>query len=316
MSLFKKKINKSKTFKKDSDFVLLEGDCLDGIKTLPDNSVKLIITSPPYNLNKEYEEKNTLENYLEKIKPIIKEFDRVLKDDGSICWQVGNYVDKSEVFPLDIFYYNIFKEQGYKLRNRIIWHFNHGLHGTKRLSGRYEVMCWFTKSDNYTFNLDDIRVPSKYPGKTNYKPGKNYGKLSGNPLGKNPSDYWEIMIKEWELGFWEIPNVKANHPEKTLHPCQFPIELVERCVFAFTNEKDVVLDPFSGVGSSMLAAIKNNRIGVGCELDEKYIKIAYEKIKLLEEGDLPYRELGRKVSEAKGKVAKVPKEFKAYKLFG
>ena len=127
MSLFKKKIIKSKTFKKDSDFVLLEGDCLDGIKTLPDNSVKLIITSPPYNLNKEYEEKNTLENYLEKIKPIIKEFDRVLKDDGSICWQVGNYVDKSEVFPLDIFYYNIFKEQGYKLRNRIIWHFNHGL---------------------------------------------------------------------------------------------------------------------------------------------------------------------------------------------
>jgi len=196
MSLFKKKINKSKTFKKDSDFVLLEGDCLDGIKTLPDKSVKLIITSPPYNLNKEYEEKNTLENYLENIKPIIKEFDRVLKDDGSICWQVGNYVDKSEVFPLDIFYYNIFKEQGYKLRNRIIWHFNHGLHGTKRLSGRYEVMCWFTKSDNYTFNLDDIRVPSKYPGKTNYKPGKNYGKLSGNPLEKNPSDYWEIMINE------------------------------------------------------------------------------------------------------------------------
>ena len=326
MSLFSKKIKKSKTFKKDSDFVLLEGDCYNNIKKLPKNSVKLIITSPPYNLNKEYEDKDTLENYLYKIKPIIKEFKRVLKEDGSICWQVGNYVNKSEIFPLDIFYYNLFKEEGYKLRNRIIWHFNHGLHGSKRLSGRYETMLWFTKSDNYTFNLDDIRVPSKYPGKTNYKKmklvkgklvkDKNYGKLSGNPLGKNPSDYREIMTKEWELGFWEIPNVKANHPEKTLHPCQFPIELVERCVFAFTNEKDVVLDPFSGVGSSMLAAIKNDRVGVGCELDKGYIKIAYEKISLLEEGDLPYRELGKKVSEAKGKVAKIPKEFKAYKLFG
>lgn len=326
MSLFSKKIKKSKTFKKDSDFVLLEGDCYNNIKKLPKNSVKLIITSPPYNLNKEYEDKDTLENYLYKIKPIIKEFKRVLKEDGSICWQVGNYVNKSEIFPLDIFYYNLFKEEGYKLRNRIIWHFNHGLHGTKRLSGRYETMLWFTKSDNYTFNLDDIRVPSKYPGKTNYKKmklvkgklvkDKNYGKLSGNPLGKNPSDYWEIMTKEWELGFWEIPNVKANHPEKTLHPCQFPIELVERCVFAFTNEKDVVLDPFSGVGSSMLAAIKNDRVGIGCELDKGYIKIAYEKISLLEEGDLPYRELGKKVSEAKGKVAKIPKEFEAYKLFG
>ena len=81
----------------------MEGDCYDNIKKLPDNSVKLIITSPPYNLNKEYEEKNTLEKYLDKIKPVIKEFKRILKDDGSICWQIGNYVDKSEVFPLDIF---------------------------------------------------------------------------------------------------------------------------------------------------------------------------------------------------------------------
>ena len=128
MSLFSKKIKKSKTFKKDSDFVLLEGDCYNNIKKLPKNSVKLIITSPPYNLNKEYEDKDTLENYLYKIKPIIKEFKRVLKEDGSICWQVGNYVNKSEIFPLDIFYYNLFKEEGYKLRNRIIWHFNHGLH--------------------------------------------------------------------------------------------------------------------------------------------------------------------------------------------
>jgi len=297
-------------------FKLVNNDRMKLLKKLKNNSVQLIITSPPYNIWKSYEKKKPFKLYLKEQEETLLECFRVLKKTGSLCWQVGSYFEKSELYPLDIFVYEICKKIGFKLRNRIIWHFNHGLHGTKRLSGRYEVMCWFTKSDNYTFNLDDIRVPSKYPGKTNYKPGKNYGKLSGNPLGKNPSDYWEIMVKEWELAFWEIPNVKANHPEKTLHPCQFPIELVERCVFAFTNEKDVVLDPFSGVGSSMLAAVKNNRVGVGCELDKKYIQIAYEKIQLLEDGDLPYRELGKKVSEAKGKVAKVPKEFKAYKLFG
>ena len=99
MSLFSKKIKKSKTFKKDCDFIVLEGDCYENIKKLPDNSVKLIITSPPYNLNKEYEDKNTLEKYLKEINPVIKEFNRVLRDDGSICWQVGNYVNKSEIFP-------------------------------------------------------------------------------------------------------------------------------------------------------------------------------------------------------------------------
>ena len=107
-------------------------------------------------------------------------------------------------------------------------------------------MLWFTKTDSYTFNLDSVRVPSKYPGKTNYKPGKHYGLPSGNPLGKNPSDIWKIVQRDWESALWNIPNVKANHPEKTIHPCQFPIELVERCVLALTNKGDRVLDPFSG----------------------------------------------------------------------
>lgn len=83
---------------------------------------------------------------------------------------------------------------------------------------------------------------------------KKKGQPSGNPLGKNPSDYWAIISQEWENGIIEIPNVKSNHPEKTAHPCQFPIELIERCVLALTNENDWVLDPFGGVGSSLIAA--------------------------------------------------------------
>jgi len=127
------------------------GDTFEFIKTLPDETVKLIITSPPYNLGKAYENKTRIEHYLESQVKIIEQLVRVLRHDGSICWQVGNFVENSEVFPLDIFYYDIFKKNNLKLRNRIIWRFNHGLHASKRFSGRYETILWFTKSDIYTF---------------------------------------------------------------------------------------------------------------------------------------------------------------------
>ena len=127
-----------------------------------------------------------------------------------------------------------FKGFGLKLRNRIIWRFNHGLHCKKRFSGRYETILWFTKNDEYVFNLDPVRVPSKYPGKRHFK-GPKRGQLSGNPLGKNPSDIWDVVQQDWEDEVWDIPNVKANHPEKTEHPCQFPVELVQRCVLALTQ---------------------------------------------------------------------------------
>jgi hypothetical protein len=135
---------------------------------------------------------------------------------------VGNYISKGEVFPLDVFYYSIFKNHGLKLRNRIIWHFGHGLHSSKRFSGRYETILWFTKSDTYTFNLDSVRVKSKYPSKRHFK-GPKKGEYSSNPKGKNPSDIWEIVLRDWENEIWNIPNVKANHVEKTEHPCQYPI---------------------------------------------------------------------------------------------
>src|SRR5262249_49329720 len=154
-----------------------------------------------------------------------------------VCWQVGNFVEKGEIFPLDIFFYDIFKDAGFKLRNRVIWHFEHGLHATRRLSGRYETILVFSKTDDYKFRLDSVRVPAKYPGKRAFK-GSKRGQPSGNPLGKNPSDVWSIVERDWDRLVWDVPNVKANHPEKTEHPCQFPVELVERCVLAFTDEGD------------------------------------------------------------------------------
>ena len=175
-------ISVSDSIRRLADATLLQGDSLATLKAMNSESVKLIITSPPYNIGKEYETQVALEQYIDWLRPICTELVRVLQYDGSLCWQVGNFVDDSEVFPLDTFFYPIFKKLGLKLRNRIVWHFDHGLHASKRLSGRYETLLWFTKGDTYTFNLDAIRVPSKYPGKRNFKPGPNYGKPSGNPL--------------------------------------------------------------------------------------------------------------------------------------
>ena len=199
---------------------------------------------------------------------------------------------------------------GYSSENRVIWHFEHGLHCSVRFSGRYETLLWFTKTDDYTFNLDKVRVPSKYPGKTHYA-GPKHGLPSGNPLGKNPSDVWTVMAAEWEIGLWEIPNVKANHPEKTAHPCQFPIELVERCVLAFTEPDDLVVDPFSGVGSALLAALRHGRRAMGCEKEMGYIKEAMSRIRKLYDGTLPYRPLGKPVYQPTGKekVSQVPAQW-------
>ncbi len=271
----------------------IHGDAKKVLDKLDKLKFRLIITSPPYNVNKEYETKKSIEIYLKQQEAIIEQLISFLEEDGSICWQVGNYIDPKtkEVFPLDIFYYDIFKNHGLILKNRIIWKFGHGYHAKTKFSGRYETILWFTKSNKYVFNLDDVRVPAKYPGKKHYK-GPNKGKISGNPNGKNPSDVWTVLKEDWDREVWEIPNVKANHREKTGHPCQFPVELVERCVLALTNKNDWVLDPFSGVGTSVIASIKNGRNAIGIEKYKKYIKIGEERIQDLQNDKLKYRELG------------------------
>ena len=204
-----RQITVSDAYDANADVVLFDGDCSDLLKSIPSSSVDLVITSPPYNIGKKYEKQTSLQSYLKNQEPVIAEMVRVLATTGSLCWQVGNYVQKGEVFPLDIYFYDIFKRFGLKLRNRIIWRFNHGLHCTKRFSGRYETILWFTKDDEYVFNLDPVRVPAKYPGKRHFK-GPKRGQLSGNPLGKNPSDIWDVVKQDWEDEVWDIPNVKGE----------------------------------------------------------------------------------------------------------
>lgn len=265
-------------------YFVFNGDCMDLLSALPDSSVQLIITSPPYNIGKSYERKMSLQRYIEFQKKVIHECVRVLKPEGNICWQVGNFVENASVVPLDCALFPIFMELGLKMRNRIIWHFGHGLHCTKRFSGRHETICWFTKTDNYVFNLDPIRVPQKYPDKTYFK-GPRAGQLSCNPLGKNPSDVWQI------------PNVKYKHIEKTAHPCQFPVELAERLVLSMSNEGDIVFDPFLGSGSTSIAAVRYKRFAIGADIVDEYCELAESRIKCEIETGLRTRPMFKKIQE-------------------
>ena len=257
-------------------------DNLEFMRGLPDQHMKLIVTSPPYNIGKDYEAKTSLDAYLETQERVVRECVRLLHPQGSICWQVGNFVHRGEITPLDAVLYPVFRALGLKLRNRIVWHFGQGLHCTKRLSGRYETINWWTKGDDYTWRLDAIRVPSKYPGKRHFK-GPNVGKLSGNPKGKNPSDVWAF------------PNVKNNHPEKTAHPCQFPVELVERLVVSMTNVGDAVFDPYMGVGSSVIAALMHERRAYGCDVVPEYVDLARQRVRAFHAGVLRTRPMGKPV---------------------
>ena len=267
-----------------TNYSLFVNDCLDILSIMDTESIQLIVTSLPYNLKKKYESRIPMQQYLEQQDKVISECVRLLKPQGSICWQVGNYIKNGTIIPLDIILYPLFIKHGLQLRNRIVWSFEHGLHCKHRFSGRYETILWFTKTDDYIFNLDAIRVPQKYPKKKYFK-GTKKGQYSCNPLGKNPGD------------FWLIPNVKHNHIEKTEHPCQFPVELVERLVLALSNKNDVVLDPFVGTGTSVIAAVRHGREGIGIDNCESYINIARTRLKEEQAGTLKTRPMNRPIYE-------------------
>lgn len=259
-------------------------DNLEFMAVLPDRSMMLIVTSPPYNNGKEYEERITLDAWRDGQRQVLQECLRLARPEGSICWQLGNHVSNGEIVPLDTVLFPVFRDMGLTLRNRIVWHYGHGEHCRNRFSGRYETILWWTRPGPYKWNLDPVRIPAKYPGKRAYK-GPKAGQLTGNPKGKNPSDVWEI------------PNVKHGHPEKTLHPCQFPVELVERLVLSMTDRGDAVFDPFMGVGSSIVAALKHGRTAYGCDTVPDYVEIARERIRAWEAENMRGHPTGRAAGE-------------------
>jgi len=273
-----------KVYRPRQKMTLFLGDCADLLRSLPDNSVDLVLTSPPYCIGKAYEDKTKAEDFVKDHEVILPEIVRVTKPGGSICWQVGYHVSNGVVTPLDIIVYSILKEKckDVFLRNRIVWTFGHGLHSADRFSGRHETLLWFTKGESYNFDLNEVSVPQKYPGKRHYK-GNRKGELSGNPKGKNPTDVWEI------------PNVKANHVEKTDHPCQFPIALAQRIIKALSKPGGLVMDPYAGSGTTGAACVLLKRKFLGAENEPKYHAIATDRLRAALENRLSFRPEDRPV---------------------
>jgi adenine-specific DNA-methyltransferase len=266
-----------KAFANGAPTTLFFGNCLDLIRCIPNNSIDLTITSPPYCMGKEYETSNSVEDFIAAHKVILPEIVRITREGGSICWQVGYHVANQALFPLDYAVFQILSPyRQITLRNRIVWSFGHGLHASSRFSGRHETILWFTKGADYYFDLDSVRVPQKYPGKRHYK-GPRKGQLSGNPKGKNPGNVWEI------------PNVKRNHVEKLSHPCQFPVGLADRLVRALSPKSGIVFDPFMGSASAGVGAIINDRRFMGAEIDKDYGALAHARLSKAYAGTAPFR---------------------------
>jgi adenine-specific DNA-methyltransferase len=281
------------------DFVMFNGSCFDLLEAMEKDLVNMTLSSPPYFMGKSYDRSYRIADFKSDHKKLIPEISRTLRPGGSVCWQVGYHVQKNVMYPLDYAVFEVFETiSEMRLRNRIVWSFGHGTHSPKRFCGRHENVLWFTKGEDYFFNLDAVRIPQKYPGKRHYK-GPKKGDFSGNPLGKNPSDVWDI------------PNVKANHVEKTAHPCQFPIALCQRLIRALTKPADLVFDPFSGAGSAGIAAILDGRRFIGAEISRDFCEIAEQRYQISVKGGARYRPLDRPIFEPSPTqaVARRPEHF-------
>ncbi|MDR0522498.1 MAG: site-specific DNA-methyltransferase [Planctomycetaceae bacterium] len=242
--------------------------CVDSLvaqRMLPANLIDLVITSPPYNIGKEYESVLSVEEYVSWTKRWTHETCRLLSENGSLLLNLG-YVcveSKGRAVPLP---YLLWNEIPLYLNQEIVWNYSAGVACKNYLSPRNEKILWYVKDrNNYIFNLDDIRDKNiKYPN------SKKNGKLRVNTLGKNPSDVWEIAKV--------TTGQNRSSAERTPHPCQFPMDLVNRLVLGFSSQNGIILDPFAGSGTTILSGIKYGRFCIGFEIREDYCEIAKKRI--------------------------------------
>jgi adenine-specific DNA-methyltransferase len=250
-------------------------ECINTMEQMTEGSVNTIVTSPPYNLDKKYgkyDDNRPFEEWENLIDLTAKAAHRILKNNGSFFLNVSPIPDKKtkEIIPLDAIAYFIFKKNGFYLRNSIIWHFNNMQNCTNRLSGRWESVLWFVKDiNNYQFNLDDIRIPYIT---------KNDKRLEGG-TGRNPTDTWNFDLPSSDFWYFDrVNNMTKNKLGLTEHPCIYPTAMIERIIKMSTQIGDVVLDPFLGSGTTLVAARKLKRIGLGIELDDRYSEIIEKRI--------------------------------------
>ena len=257
-----------KPFYSESGFILYCGDCTEFLETLKgsDLKVNLTVTSPPYNIGKEYETKTSVESYVNWCSKWISQVYDLTSDTGSFWLNLGYFEVPNKCLCVPIPYLLWDKSPFYMLQE-IVWQYGAGVASKRRLSPRNEKWVYYAKNPlEYTFNLDDIRDPNvKYPNQ------KKNGKYRCNPLGKNPSDVWEIPKV--------TTGINRSSKERTGHPAQFPLAVVERIILASSNQTELILDPFAGSCSVGVASLGLGRLFLGFEARSDYCEMAVERFR-------------------------------------
>ncbi|QSF43453.1 DNA-methyltransferase [Paenibacillus tianjinensis] len=243
-------------------------DCIEGMKFIPEKSVKLVIADPPYNIDiAEWDTWDNAKNYLEWCKKWVSEIARVMSDDA--C----GFVWCSQTFMADI---EMILREHFVIQNRIIWSYDNGQRmATKKLSMGYEPLFCFSKGKNFTFNLDEMRDGVIWEGKRTKKHKNGHVTVTTpHPLGRRPLDVWNVA--------------RLTGGAKNGHPSPKPEKLVDRLIRGYSNEEDIVLDPFMGSGTTAIMAKHNKRYFIGFEKEHKYIELANQRLESTynEKGDI------------------------------
>lgn len=245
--------------------IIYNMECLHAMKALPHDIIDLTVTSPPYNIGKEYESLIETAEYVEWCSNWMKEVHRITTPNGAFWLNVGYFEVSGKGLAVPISYL-LWDKSPFYLLQEVVWNYAAGVACRLRFSPRNEKLLWYVKNpEQYIFNLDAVRDPNvKYPNQ------KKNGKLKCNPLGKNPSDVWQIAKV--------TSGSNRASKERTAHPAQFPTEMIERIIKSSSNEGDLILDPFMGSGSTAISALANNRAVIGFEINETYVEIAKKRI--------------------------------------
>lgn len=239
------------------DKVIL-GDAREVLKKLPDNCVHLMVTSPPYNVGKEYDADLTLGEYLDFIEEVMREVYRTLVWGGRICFNVAN-LGRRPYIPLHAYLIQRFEEIGFLFRGEIIWDKGEAVSGASTAWGSWRSAVNPILRDQHEY----IIVMSKGSFKREKKQGKE------DTITRD--EFLEFTRSVWKF--------QPKSAKRVGHPAPFPEELPYRCIQLYTFKGDVVLDPFVGSGTTCVAALKAGRHFVGIDINEEYVKISEKRIK-------------------------------------
>jgi len=246
------------------------GDCLELFPRVRENSIRTIHTSPPYNIERNYEgynDKLGVKDYLDFIEKILSECMRSLVPGGSLFWQTGYTTEQEEyITPIDHLTYPLFQKLGFRLKDRIIWRYWGGMAFKAKFTNKHETILWWVKpgqsNTQSKFDVFPVREATKFYDSRN------------NLFGRNPGNVWEV------------DRVAFGSNGQTSHIAVFPEEISDRIILSTSDENDVVLDPFSGSGTFCKVAKSRARHFIGFEISPLYHQESVQRLSLQARGEL------------------------------